>query len=126
MRAGAHVVASIAATVVCGALLTGCRSDADIAELLPSGRPDVFDVIVDTCNADLDVTVEETDTQVIIRVRNNDRELFATGGDDCQDGVRIELDAPLGDRIPVTDDGETIPIVTFAPDLDPVDDDVDP
>lgn len=114
MRAAAHVGVLIAGV---GALvLSGCRADADVAELLPSGRPDVFDLIVDTCNADLDVTVEETDTQVIIRVRNNDRELFPTGGDDCQDGVRIELDAPLGDRTPVTDDGDPIPIVTFPTD----------
>ncbi len=97
--------------------LSGCRADAEVAEILATDRPEAFDVIVNTCNADLDVSVDESATEVVIEVRNNDRTVFPAGGDDCQDAVRIELDAPLGDRPIRLADGRDITITTFP--LDP-------
>jgi hypothetical protein len=96
--------------------LAGCRADAEVVEILPTEQPDEFDVIVDTCNADLDVAVDESTSDVVVTVRNNDRRLIDTGGDDCQDAVRIELDAPLGDRTFRLEDGRDIAVTTFPVD----------
>jgi hypothetical protein len=106
---------SVAVLVAAGAL-SGCRADAEVDAILATQRPDAFDVLVNTCNADLDVAVDESDTEVVIEVRNNDRRLIDTGGDDCQDAVRIELDAPLGDRIIRLADGREMTITTFPVD----------
>lgn len=63
------------------------------------------------------MTAEESDTEVVLKVRNNDRELFDTGGDACLAAVRIELDSPLGDRSVVLGDGTEISISTIPIDL---------
>jgi len=109
--------ASVVVVALAG-LLSGCRADANAAEVLATDEPDVLEVIVDTCNADLDVTFEETADEVVVKVRNNDRELFDTGGDDCQDAVRIDLAAPLGDRRLIGEDGRQITLTTFPQDSD--------
>jgi hypothetical protein len=96
--------------------MAGCRADAEVVEILPTEQPDEFDVIVDTCNADLDVRVEESATEVVLSVRNHDRRLFDMGGDDCQDAERIELGAPLGDRAFRLADGREIAVTTYPVD----------
>ena len=63
------------------------------------------------------VRVDEADGEVVVSVRNNDRALFITGGDDCQDLVAVELESPLGDRRLVLEDGSEITLTTF-----PIDD----
>jgi hypothetical protein len=119
VRSGRRSVpAGAVAVLLAAGVLAGCRADAEVAEILATDQPDAFDVIVDTCNADLDVSVDESATEVVIVVRNNDRTLFPTGGDDCQDAVRVELDAPLGDRAIRLADGRDITITTFAADPD--------
>lgn len=102
--------------LVAAVAVVGCRGDAHVVEILPTEQPDEFDVIVDTCNADLDVGVAASATEVVLSVRNNDRRLFDTGGDDCQDAVRIVLDAPLGDRTFRLDDGPEIVVTTYPVD----------
>lgn len=109
--AGSVAVAALAVGV------SGCRADANVVEVLATDEPDVLDVIVDTCNADLDVSVAEAADEVVVEVRNNDRTLFATGGDDCLDAVRIDLDEPLGDRRLRVDGREMTP-TTFPPESD--------
>ncbi len=114
-RVFARVSAATAVVLLGAGVLPGCRADADVVEVLQADEPDMLDVIVDTCNADLDVTVEESDTEVVLKVRNNDRELFDTGGDACLDAVRIKLASPLGDRAVVDlGNGTEIPISTIA------------
>lgn len=109
---------AVAVLLAAGGVLSGCRADAEVAEILATDRPDALDVIVNTCNADLDVSVDESATEVVIEVRDNDRRLIDTGGDDCQDAVRIELDAPIGDRPIRLADGSDITITTFPADPD--------
>ena len=109
VRAGCGVLVAAVA-------MAGCRADARVVEILPTEQADEFDVIVDTCNADLDVGVDESATEVVLSVRNNDRRLFDTGGDDCQDAVRVVLDAPLGDRTFRLDDGSELAVTTYPVD----------
>ena len=55
----------------------------------------LLSIEVPTCNGDPEVTVlEETDDQVRVEVVSQRQR----GGDACLDGVRLELDRPLGDR----------------------------
>ncbi len=50
---------------------------------------------ISACNAARnDVDVVETDEEVVITVTSSD----APGGDDCADGVEVELGAPLGSQ----------------------------
>jgi hypothetical protein len=109
----ARVVGAMCCALAAVVATAGCRADAHVVEVLPTEQPDEFDVIVDTCNADLDVGVDESPTEVVLSARNNDRRLFDTGGDDCQDAVRIELDAPLGDRTFRLDDGSELAVTTY-------------
>ena len=94
-------------------LLAGCAGNARVVEVRATDDPVVFDIIVDTCNADLDTTVTETGGEVVIDVEDPDHALFDTGGDDCQDLVTIELDEPLGDRPVVLADGTPVVLLPF-------------
>jgi hypothetical protein len=50
---------------------------------------------VPTCNGEPEVTMlEETEDEVRVEVVSQRQR----GGDDCLDGVQVELDRPLGDR----------------------------
>ncbi len=71
-----------------------------------SGRADVIDVLVspndlqlfatvDTCGADLSGTVDEDDEAVTIEVSFANDDLSS----DCADGLTLDLQDPLGDRI---------------------------
>jgi len=57
-----------------------------------------LDVILDTCNAEVSVDVDEYDDRVVIRGTHHDWYRYLVGSDDCQDVVRVELERPLGDR----------------------------
>lgn len=114
-RRFARATASVG-VVALATLVSGCRADANVDEVRATDEPDVLEVIVDTCNADLDVTFDETPDGVVVQARKNDREFFFTGSDDCQDAVRIELDEPLGDRQLVLEDGRQIALTTFPED----------
>ena len=104
-RTRRSVVGPVLAVMFAVACLSACQADASIVGVLDTDQADQLDVVVDTCHADLDVSVEESDAEVVIGVHNNDRRLFDTGSDDCQDIVRVHLDSPVGDRsVRVTDD----------------------
>jgi hypothetical protein len=55
----------------------------------------ILSIEVPTCNGDPEVTMlEETEDEVRVEVVSQRQR----GGDDCLDGVQVELDRPLGDR----------------------------
>jgi hypothetical protein len=91
--------------------LTSCRGDVTVMEVwaIDDGRG--LEVILDTCNADVSVTVEEYDDRVVVHAENHDRRLFFAGSDDCQDLVRVELGTPLGSRRVTNSSGEEFVVV---------------
>ncbi len=50
-RAFARVSVATAVVLLGAGVLSGCRADADVVEVLQTDEPDMLDVIVDTCNA---------------------------------------------------------------------------
>ncbi|MDX1659120.1 MAG: hypothetical protein R3343_09900 [Nitriliruptorales bacterium] len=55
----------------------------------------ILSIEVPTCNGEPEVTkLEETNDEVRVEVVSQRQR----GGDDCLDGVQVELDRPLGDR----------------------------
>lgn len=85
--------------IAIGLMLTGCSGD-DL-DLAVYGNPasTTLEVGVDTCNADPEVTAEESATEVRLSVEVEQSE---TSGD-CRDSVDVELEAPLGDRQVIDD-----------------------
>lgn len=76
------------------------RTAVDVmeAESRPSDR---LRVGVASCNADPEVVLfRETDDDVLIKVVSS-KWPFRGGADDCQDGVIVQLQQPLGDRVVV-------------------------
>jgi len=67
-----------------------------------------LEVALDTCNADVSVDLDEYDDRIVIRAKNHDWYQLDTGGDDCQDLVRVSLEKPLGDRRVTNSSGEVI------------------
>ena len=116
-RTGRIVVAIVVAIVVIGTLFYFAvvssfsgqwsflreftlRTAVDVmeAESRPSDR---LRVGVASCNADPEVVLfRETDDDVQIKVVSS-KWPFRGGGDDCQDGVIVQLQQPLGDRVVV-------------------------
>jgi hypothetical protein len=94
--------------------LTGCRGQPTIMEVWATDDDLVIEVILDTCNADVSVDVVEYDDRVVVRATNHDAHLIDTGSDDCRDGVRVDLEKPLGDRR-VTDSSGVEIVVTQPP-----------
>jgi hypothetical protein len=82
---------------------SGSGGAAEIAEIRQTDDPQVLEVAVNTCNAELTPEITETDDDVTLSItaRNN------AVGDDCQDSIRIELDQPLADRTILLSDGST-------------------
>ena len=83
-------------------IATGCSARrANLAEAYIRGADRVLEVIVNSCNADHTITVDESGSQVVITVtvRNDNTNL------DCQDAVMVTLLEPLGERSVV--DGTT-------------------
>ena len=92
--------------VVCLAcLLAACagegRRDAEVLEAQLVSEANLR-IQIDACNADDNRSdVEESATQVVVKVTTDDPE----GGPECGDVLSIELSEPLGDRIVI--DGTT-------------------
>jgi hypothetical protein len=60
-------------------------------------------VILDICNADVSVDVEEYDERIVVHAKNHDSYLLDAGSDDCQNVVRVDLDKPLsGCRVTIS------------------------
>ena len=88
-----HALPRTFAVAVTVAVLVGCSTQErlELAELTPDGRSLSFSLSV--CNADQDVDVREDEDVVAVSIRSSRGD-----GNDCADGVVVELDAPLGDR----------------------------
>lgn len=78
--------------------LIGCRGDVTILEVRPINDGPGLEVVLNTCNADVSVDIEEYDDRIVVHAENHDRRLFVTGTDDCTDVVPVDLGTPLGDR----------------------------
>lgn len=76
-------------------IAAGCSAKrASLEAAYVRGDERVLEVIVNSCNADHTIEIEETASQVVITVtvRNDNTNL------DCQDPVMVTLSEPLGDR----------------------------
>ena len=93
MRHGEVVLVAAA----CAGLLAGCTAPVAIQRVTVSADQMRLEVIVNTCNADVQPMVEETGDAVSITIIDN-RPRFETGHDDCQDSFIVPLDEPLGGR----------------------------
>ncbi len=94
-------------------VLTGCAADAAVREAHASVTGDRIRLLLDSCNADLDIQVAESPSQVRVTVRRPDVVRF--GGGDCQDIAILTLDAPLASRELVDATGTTLPVSTAVP-----------
>jgi hypothetical protein len=85
----AVLLAAILVLLACGG-----RRDAKIVDAVLEGERTLV-LGIDACNADENrVSTTEDPETVRVSVTTDD----APGGDDCADGVTVELAAPLGDR----------------------------
>lgn len=69
-----------------------------------------LEVILDTCNADVSVDVDEYDDRIVVHAKNHDWYLVDTGSDDCEDLVRVDLENPLGNRSVTHSSGDEIAV----------------
>lgn len=94
--------------------ITDLHPQATIMEVraIDDGRQ--LEVLLDTCNAEVSVAVEEHDDRIVLSASNHDRRLFVTGGDDCQDLVRVDLERPLGIRTVTTSSGDRVIVTSGA------------
>ena len=80
-----------------GLPLVACGSETLVVqELHGDPKSTLLDMGVSTCNRDPWVEIEETSDEVRLTVHGE--EATGTGTDDCQDGVKVTLEAPLGTR----------------------------
>jgi hypothetical protein len=90
------VAVGVAVLLAASLVLLACggRRDATIVDAVLEGERTLV-LGIDACNADENrvSTIEDPET-VRVSVTTDD----APGGDDCADGVRVELAAPLGGR----------------------------
>ncbi len=98
-RDGTHLAAvtkrRLNAVLVAGLalMLAGCSTNPEITEVYLRSDGVAIEFGVNTCNADLDAVVVESDTAVEVTITaENDTT------DDCADSIAITLDQPLGDR----------------------------
>jgi hypothetical protein len=88
------------------ALGVGCSSAPRIVEAVGAPDSDRLGLVVDTCNADLAVTIGESTERVTVTITAR-----GDTSDDCLDSVTLQLDAPLGDRVVVDGaSGEVVPV----------------
>ena len=74
-------------------VLAGCSTNPEITEVYLRSDGVTIEVGVNTCNADLNAVVVESDTTVKMTITaENDTT------DDCADSIAITLDQPMGDR----------------------------
>lgn len=89
---------ALAILALTSCLVTPDRERIDLGGELYGASVDgsLLSIEVPTCNGEPEVTMlEETDDQVRVEVVSQRQR----GGDACLDGVRVELDRPLGDRV---------------------------
>ncbi len=94
--------------------LTDLHPEATIMEVRAINDGRQLEVLLDTCNAEVSVGVEEHDDRVVLRASNHDRRLFVSGGEDCQDLVRVDLERPLGTRTVRTSSGDRVVVTPTA------------
>lgn len=111
MWSGGHV--SVRLTVfVCLVLLNAAcftlNSHVDIhAAWLVDAEGIILEMEVGSCGASHRIDIDESDTRVEILVSAGRQD-----PGDCADGVRVTLDAPLGDRLLIDlSDGEEVEVV---------------
>lgn len=80
--------------------LIGCGGtrDAEIIDATLSADELTLGLTVAACNGDNRATVIEESDVVRVRVETSD-----PGGDDCADGLMVELASPMGDRFLIDD-----------------------
>lgn len=88
--------------------------DAVVHEVWATDDELRLDVVLDTCNADVSVEVDEYDDRVVLRATHHDWYRYLLGSDDCQDLVRVDLERPLGDRRVTDSSGDEV-VVTQRP-----------
>lgn len=71
----------------------------------------VLEVILDTCNADVSVDVEENDDRIVVEARYHDWYRFLFARNHCQDLVPVNLEKPLGDRVVTGPSGDEIAVI---------------
>lgn len=101
---------SASAALVAVLCCAGCAGEVELVEVNVLDDDLRIEAILSTCNANLDVDLSESRTTVKITAKNNDRAIFSTGGDDCQDVATFELDEPLGERAVVDGDGDEVKV----------------
>jgi hypothetical protein len=106
-------VAYLCVAAGCLLVLTGCTADVAVVGAQASVAGDRIRLLLDSCNADLDIQVEESPSQVRVTVRRPDVVRF--GGDDCQDIAILTLDAPLASRELVDASGTSVSVSTAVP-----------
>lgn len=72
---------------------------ARVVEVWAGDEGRTLEVVIDTCNADVSVAIEEHSDRVVLRAARHDRRFVVTGDDDCQDLVQVTLAVLLGDRV---------------------------
>ncbi len=99
-------IALLATMVACGN-----SQPVSIVQVTVSGDETRLEIVVDSCNASLDVDVAESDEAVAISVSRIDRDLFSGG--DCQDLRILQLGGVLAGR-PVIDGATGTPISVLS------------
>lgn len=107
-RAGLLVVATLVSAGVL--LLVTWDGNASVLAVQVADDGRALRVTVDTCNADVSVDVEEYSDQVVLRPKHHDWYRYLFGSNDCADGVWVELDAVLGDRIVTNSSGDELDV----------------
>lgn len=90
---------ALVTTIVAG----GCSQPVSIVQVTLSGDETRLEIIFDSCNAPLDVDVDESDEAVTISAGRIDRDLFF--GQTCQDFRIHQLGGVLANRLVI--DGAT-------------------
>jgi hypothetical protein len=88
--------------VVLLALATGCTAAVPIAEGQVSLDGRRLELLLDACNADTQLQVDDSADMVAVQVRRHDVVTSRIASGACQDIAYVDLERPLGDR-PVVD-----------------------
>ncbi|MBT8207590.1 MAG: hypothetical protein HKN07_00680 [Acidimicrobiia bacterium] len=76
-------------------IASACAGTVPVIDAVASGDGTTVFVSVNSCNAEPEFTVEESDDTVTITANHQGR---LPRGEDCADGMAVVLDTPLGDR----------------------------
>ena len=86
------------ATAVLATLAAGCSAAVPVDEAQVSLDGRRLELLLDACNADTQVRVDESADQVALRASRDDVISSRLGSGDCQDVAYVDLASPLGDR----------------------------